>query len=268
MLNELDNRVFQHKQFLVQVQGYSEDSLIGVFAFGSMNYNLFESEFSDVDTKVIYLPSYKELVFEKPISELYLYGNEHIEVKDIRLMVEMFKKQNINFVETLFTNFSWINPRYSYLWANTFYAYRHMISSYDINYFVNSVCAQAKGNIRSIQKEYNPKKVVTVLRLYHVLDDFMCLAVPYDVAIYMDNYTRGELLDYNHQNKILTNEQLENYYNWFDDFPTNSNISRTQIIDKAKMNKLFEQWILAFLTERQYSKLIPLDVTKEKLPKV
>ena len=39
-------------------------------------------------------------------------NNEHIDVKDIRLMFDNFKKQNINFLEILFTKFGIVNEKY------------------------------------------------------------------------------------------------------------------------------------------------------------
>ena len=50
-----------------------------------------------------------------PISKELSYGNrgEHIEVKDIRLMCQMWKKQNMNFLEILYTKFFVLNPKYA-----------------------------------------------------------------------------------------------------------------------------------------------------------
>lgn len=39
-------------------------------------------------------------------------NEEHVDFKDIRLMFDCFKKQNINFVEILFTEFKILNPKY------------------------------------------------------------------------------------------------------------------------------------------------------------
>ena len=39
-----------------------------------------------------------------------------MDIKDIRLYFDNFKKQNINFVEILFTDFYLVNPKYKDLW--------------------------------------------------------------------------------------------------------------------------------------------------------
>ena len=69
---------------------------------------------SDIDTKAIILPSFEDIVLNRePVSKtIVLDNNEHIDVKDIRVMFETYKKQNVNFIETLFTDFKVINPKY------------------------------------------------------------------------------------------------------------------------------------------------------------
>ena len=66
---------------------------------GSQNYGLDiydEDYMSDIDTKAVVLPSFEDFVYnKKPVSEtLVLENNEHIDVKDIRVMFETYKKQN------------------------------------------------------------------------------------------------------------------------------------------------------------------------------
>lgn len=84
---------------------------------GSQNYNLdcYTDEYqSDVDTKAIIIPSVDDIIDnKKPVSTtIILPDNSHCDVKDIRLMFDTFKKQNINFLEILFSKYYWINPEY------------------------------------------------------------------------------------------------------------------------------------------------------------
>lgn len=87
--------------------------VLGVFLQGSQNYNL-DYDGSDIDTKAIIVPKFKDFILnKKPVSTtLILPSNEHIDVKDIRLYMDCFQKQNINFIEILFTKFSNINGDY------------------------------------------------------------------------------------------------------------------------------------------------------------
>ena len=91
-------------------------NVIGVFAQGSMNYGLFidEEEYkSDVDTKAIVLPTLDDLISgSKMKSTKYDLDGEQIDVKDIRVMVDMWKKSNPAYLEILFTKYKVINPLY------------------------------------------------------------------------------------------------------------------------------------------------------------
>lgn len=87
--------------------------VVGIFLQGSQNYDL-DYEGSDIDTKAIVLPTFEQIVFNtKPVSTtLILENDEHIDVKDIRIMFSCFKKQNINFLEILFTDYFILNKDY------------------------------------------------------------------------------------------------------------------------------------------------------------
>ena len=95
--------------------------VLGIFLQGSQNYQL-DYEGSDIDTKAIVIPTFEDFVLNrKPASTtLILPSNEHIDVKDLRLMNECFRKQNINFVEILFTKYRYMNPEYEALYQPMF----------------------------------------------------------------------------------------------------------------------------------------------------
>ena len=107
---------------------FPEDRVVGIFLQGSQNYGL-DTENSDVDTKLIVVPTFNDLVFNKqPVSTTHVrVNNEHIDFKDIRLMLQTFRKHNINFIEVLFTKYYIINPKYADLW-NQLVKEREMIA--------------------------------------------------------------------------------------------------------------------------------------------
>lgn len=81
---------------------------------GSQNYGLADAE-SDVDTKTLVLPVFEELVFAKKRMSTTLEVAptiEHADVKDVREMFTCFRKQNINFLEILFTPYVDVNPTF------------------------------------------------------------------------------------------------------------------------------------------------------------
>lgn len=95
---------------------YPKDRIIGCFYQGSGNYGL-DYEGSDVDTKCIIIPDIEDLVTMNRQSWCNVrHNDEHTDFKDVRLMFELFMKQNVNFLEILFTPFCYINPMYKDLW--------------------------------------------------------------------------------------------------------------------------------------------------------
>lgn len=110
---EIQEQVKNHYDKLISL-GYN---VVGVFLYGSQNYEL-DYEKSDVDTKAIILPTLEDIVLNRqPISTTINMGNNYLcDIKDIRKMFECFKKQNINFIELLFTKYYVLNPIYKDLY--------------------------------------------------------------------------------------------------------------------------------------------------------
>lgn len=112
---KINNRLMEHwedseKRFL--------PSQMFVLALqGSQNYCL-DTEDSDIDTKLLTIPSFHSLAMnEKPISTTYILENqEHTDWKDIRLYFQTFRKQNLNFLEILFTRYYIVNEIYEKEW--------------------------------------------------------------------------------------------------------------------------------------------------------
>ena len=94
---------------------------------GSQNYGL-DYEDSDFDTKCIITPTFKDIALNrKPISTTFIRENEeHIDFKDIRLYIETFRKQNLNFLEILFTKY-YICPLNTY--ANFYSQWKRLIDN-------------------------------------------------------------------------------------------------------------------------------------------
>lgn len=99
------------------LENFTKNQIVGLFLQGSQNYEL-DLPGSDVDTKLIVVPNFKDIALaRKPISTTHLRANdEHIDFKDIRLYMETFRKQNLNFLEILFTPFTMINSMYFDQW--------------------------------------------------------------------------------------------------------------------------------------------------------
>ena len=95
------------KEHLQEAKETLKDRPIVVLACqGSQNYGL-DYEDSDFDTKCITVPTFKEIALnKKALSTTHIReNNEHIDLKDIRLYIQTFRKQNLNFLEILFTSY-------------------------------------------------------------------------------------------------------------------------------------------------------------------
>ena len=113
--DKIMKRVQEHYDEALQY--FPEEQIVGVFLQGSQNYEL-DYESSDVDTKLIVVPSFRDICLnKKPVSTTHIRANdEHTDWKDIRLYMETFRKQNLNFLEILFTDFYIVNPMYKEEW--------------------------------------------------------------------------------------------------------------------------------------------------------
>lgn len=83
--------------------------VVATMLYGSQNYGLDTPE-SDVDTKTIVVPRLKGLVLDRRIStELRLEDQSLDIIKDVRDMFDNYLKGNINFLETLYTQYYHVN---------------------------------------------------------------------------------------------------------------------------------------------------------------
>lgn len=164
-MRDIEEALQQHKQVVLDA-GYAEDQIIGVFLYGSQNYGL-ATENSDVDTKVIIIPTIEDLCAKKAgFVKAYEYNNEKVVVMDIIHLVENFKKQNINYLEILFTAYSWINPKNEWLWKQFLLIKDHIVS-YDKNKTIQSIGNQALHTLK--QDSDNPKKYAMARYLTYFL---------------------------------------------------------------------------------------------------
>lgn len=95
----------------LQKKGYN---VIFIALYGAQNYNLKRSK-SDYDYKAVVVPSLRDIVFNsKPVSLVEeMPFNGQVDVKDVRLIVDQWKKGASNFVELLYSDWFWVNPDYS-----------------------------------------------------------------------------------------------------------------------------------------------------------
>ena len=230
-MREIERAIKEHKQVILSY-GIKEENLLGVFLYGSQNYGT-ATENSDVDTKAIVIPTFDELVFERPLSKtLHLSNGEVCEVKDIREMVNNFRKQNINFIELLYTEYKWINPKYIDIWNKYFVEQREKISHYDRNKCVHSISHQALHTIK--QNRNDGKKISNGFRLKEFLSLYTCGFEYADCLVPIGKF-KEKIMNLKTGKLVYTEEEIDNLINYFEemlkkDFPTREKLQ--QEVDK------------------------------------
>lgn len=227
----------EHKA-AVLAAGFKEENIVGIFAYGSQNYGV-ATETSDWDTKAIIVPSYEELVLRPPVSrEIHLENEEHCEVKDIREIVNMFKKQNINFLEILYTEYKWVNPMYKRQWEIYFEENREIITHYDTNKTVKSICGQAIHTLK--QNPTDGKKVANGLRLLRFLENFLT-GVNYSDCIVLSENERQRIVELKKSQKvdITLTKQLEEKFTILQGMEFEKDKEQMQLIEKEMQEGIF-----------------------------
>lgn len=210
-------RVQEHYDYL-QSLGYE---VVCVCLQGSQNYGLdeYSDEYmSDIDTKAIVLPPLDDFIAAAPLvsTVVIMDNNEHAEVKDIRIMFDMFKKANISYIELLFTEFKIINPEWAEF-IEPLFANRELISKYNRNQFLRCIAGMAMEKrkalchpypnlIEKIEKYgYDGKQLHHCVRLYNFIERFVngeSLDTCYKVKAPMHNI----LMNYKKQKDAYGNE--------------------------------------------------------------
>lgn len=176
------------------IEHYGAEAVLGVFLYGSWNYNT-NTPNSDVDTKCILVPSIYQLAL-KPVEvkHLHIHTEEDFEVCEcmsIMHMVANWKKQNINFVEILFTDYCIINPMYEEIWQRLLpQEDRERIGRYNLRQAIHSMVHQAIHTIK--QDPTDPKKVMNGIRIARTLENILETELPYKECIWMREDVREQ----------------------------------------------------------------------------
>ncbi len=173
-------KVQEHYDRLV-TEGYE---VVAVFLQGSQNYGL-AYEGSDVDTKAMVLPSFKDVVFGKEMvsKTLRMPDDSLCDVKDVRKMFETMMKQNPSYVELLFTEFKIVNPKYEGL-LKVIFDNAEDVARMNTLGAVNCMCGMSMEKFKALEKPYpstkdkvekygyDPKQLHHIVRLEWLLRDY------------------------------------------------------------------------------------------------
>ena len=203
----IKNRLKAHYKHIESL-GYE---IVGIFLQGSQNYNLdiYEKDYtSDVDTKCLVIPTLDSLIKGTAmVSTKYDFEGEQIDVKDIRVMMEMWKKQNQSYLEILFTEYKIINPKYKSLLKEIF-DMKEDIVKMNLSQLARCISGMSKEKVVALEHEYpatvekikkygyDPKQLASIIRLTHLIENIFEKDMKFKDAIwYGDEGLRDYMLD-------------------------------------------------------------------------
>ena len=176
---DITNRLIEH------MNEVKDNNIIYIALQGSQNYGL-DIEGSDIDTKTFAVPTLHDIVLnKKPVSYTHVMENEeHCDVKDIRLMFDCFRKQNINFLEVLFTDYYITSVLYEKE-INKLRSLREEIAHYNNYAAVNCMAGMAMEKFKALEHPYptikwkiykwgyDGKQLHHILRMENFMDAFL-----------------------------------------------------------------------------------------------
>lgn len=219
--------------------------VLGVFLFGSQNYNC-QTETSDIDTKVIVIPTIDEMITGAiKINETISCYDGEITVFDIKHMHDYIKKQNINFLEILFTDYFIINPKYEMIWSdmrkcaekvahlNEFAAVQ-CINGVFMNKYKKLFHA-VPSNTEAIEKYgYDGKALADCVRLYQVVTHYIQHS-SYAECLKLDDCIVDYIMSFKTYKKPFTVEEVRKFASFLKDnmdfIVTEYNKTHEEVID-------------------------------------
>ena len=202
---------------------YPKERIIGIFYNGSANYGL-DCENSDVDTKCLIVPTIEEISkLKEPVSHTHVRANnEHIDFKDIREYIKTFKKQNLNFLEILFTPYYILseNEKYKEIWNELIYR-REEITHFDQVRAIKSMVgimfnkyhmAFTSATAPTYSLGYDAKSFMHIMRVYEYIEKYIA-GLPYEQCLKSSQAEYLKLLKNGHLSletaKKMADETLE-----------------------------------------------------------
>ena len=176
------------QKHLEYVEEHFPNHVLGIFAYGSMNYGFWLENKSDVDSIAIILPSFQSIVKnKKPVSGTWEYEGEKITYIDFRIFCSRLKTGIPNMLEILFTPYRILNPTYQARYTTYFDNKREQIAKANPYNVLYSAKAQAIHYVTkpcvTMKDCYNSRRLLQFLDDYNTNKPFMDCLVPKDERV-------------------------------------------------------------------------------------
>lgn len=183
---------------------YSDYDVLGVFLYGSQNYNL-NTENSDIDSIVILVPSIKSLLSEKEVSTTYEMKDHHIVVKDLKAFNKNLLTLSPMAVEPLFAQWKWINDKYKYIYQSYYQNYAEEIAMACPAVLYDKVRAMIKAMAR--RNSLTGKQYIHCCRLVRLLQQ-LAAGEEYSNALWIPDDEAEEWIKTKNSDKVFSGLDL------------------------------------------------------------
>lgn len=215
---QIQNRLQEHLESAINA--YNTDWFV-ICLQGSQNYDLAD-ETSDIDSKLLTIPSFESLVLnKKPLSTTHVLENdEHCDCKDVREYFKIFRKSNINFVEILWTDYWIVNPKYADLWYELL-SKREELARYNPYAAVSCMKGMASEKLHALSHRYpsrteyidkygyDPKQLSHLIRIMYFIEEYLAGSSYQDCLRLTSEEKRHTLLELKRNGLGLTEDSAK-----------------------------------------------------------
>ena len=191
-------------------------------------------------------------------STKYDFEGEQIDVKDVRVMMEMWKKQNQSYLEILFTDYKIINPKYkSYL--KEILDMKNDIVQLNPPQLARCIKGMSGEKVVALEHEYpatvekikkfgyDPKQLASIVRLTHLIENLFDKNMNFkDAILYTDDDLRNYMLNIK-KGKI----ELEEARELATMYDTKTNMIKERVVEEQGKDN-FNSEICSVLEDKVY----------------
>lgn len=202
-MDKWSTKVSEHFNFAVDTYGL--DNVWATMLYGSQNYNM-ATEDSDVDTKTMLFPTVRATVLgEKTAStDLVLPDGSLNGVKDYRDTFALYLRGNVRFLETLYSDYQVVNPKYR-VFFDQLVINRELVANSLPRKLIHSAAGMAEQKYKALDHPYpskvdviakygyDPKQLHHLVRLYYFMTKFS-QTCSFEQSLRPNDILREELL--------------------------------------------------------------------------
>ena len=231
-----------------------EDRLFGIFVIGPALYGIAEVS-EQIKTIAGYIPTEDDLYFSIPQRKDFVHADGSVTLlTDLRCLLSLFKEQDINIMESIFSDYRIINPRYEEDYIKYILNNKEVIFKYEPYRRIDN--AIARGLVAIDKKNF-----VEAARIRFACEEYVngtsiadCICLKKDFHLrYLESINKGEFEpdikelkdDYmeilSKAKNMICNYEAETYFKDFIKI----------VITKANQDNIRVANILEFLTDKE-----------------